>query len=179
MKQWWCGESWGKKSQVYFWRENWLHRPALPFLLVRKGKYRSVEQRNNLVEGVPARGRVVGTGCSLKVPSKSNHFVILWFCESGHCWHWLFPLQHHGKSGTHFCVCFPQSCLSAQAVNRVLMTCRGQRVSFPTNDVAHLMVFWHIEAKKAWEVFLKDKFQSHTFCFLGQSRDNYEKFGNV
>lgn len=41
------------------------------------------------------------------------------------------------------------------------------------------MVFWHIEAKKAWEVFLKDKFQSHTFCFLGQSRDNYEKFGNV
>lgn len=68
---------------------------------------------------------------------------------------------------------------SCSGTHRVLMTCRGQRVSFPTNDVARLMVFWHIEAKKAWEVFLKDKFQSHTFCFLGQSRDNYEKFGNV
>jgi len=78
-------------------------------------------EQHDLVEGVPAHGRAVGTGCSLKIPSNSNHSGILGFCESGHCWHWLFPLQQHGKSGTNLCVCFPQSHVSllrhAQGVN--------------------------------------------------------------
>ena len=37
-------------------------------------------EQPGLVEGVPAHGRGIGTKWSLKVPSNSNHSMILWFC---------------------------------------------------------------------------------------------------
>lgn len=81
-----------------------------------------------------------------------------------------------GKLGQISLCAFPKIMSPYSTVHNLLTSPRGQRVSFSTNDVAGFAVFWHIEIRKAWDVFLEDRLQSRTFC---QNRDNCWKFGNV